>query len=201
MRAGEVDDRGGRLLFGRPGVEIDRDEVTELVAGVLGGDRGGLPGDVRAGHRHRPDLAQHFDRDRVQRHPQHHGARRITEVPLQRRRLLDDEAQCAGPERADQLARGVGHGVHQALDGVPRPDEHRDGHVAAPALRRQQRRHRGVVEGVGADAVDGVGGQHDEAPALDRADGRSDSGRPRLGVGAVEQLSHLSSLVPSHVSP
>ena len=194
MSAGEVDDRGGRLLFRRPGVEIDLDEVTELVAGVVDGDRRGLAGDVGAGHRHRTYLAQHLDRHRVQRHPQHHGARRIAEIPLQRRRLLDNEAQRAGPERADQFPGGVRHRVHQAFDGVPGPDEHRDGHVAAAALRRQQRRDRGAVEGVSADAVDGVGGQHDEASALDRADRRGDSRRARLGVGAVEHGAHCPML-------
>ena len=92
---------------------------------------------------------------------------RVTEIPLQRRRLLDDQAQCAGPERANQLARGIRHGVHQAVDGVPGPDEHGNRHVAAAALGRQQRGDRGAVERVGADPVDGVGGQDDEPATLD----------------------------------
>ena len=58
-----------------------------------------------------------------------------------------------------------------------------------------------VVEGVGADAVDGVGGQHDEAAALDGADRRSDSGRARLGVGAVEHLLMLPSILARLLSP
>ena len=74
---------------------------------------GGPAGDVGARDRHRPDLTQQLDRHRVQRHAQHDGAVRVAKVPLQRRRLAHDQAQRAGPERADQLAGGVRHGVHQ----------------------------------------------------------------------------------------
>ena len=40
LRAGEVDDRRRRLLFRRPAVEIHLDEIAELIARVVDGDRG-----------------------------------------------------------------------------------------------------------------------------------------------------------------
>ena len=94
---------------GRSGVEIDVDKIAELAARLVGVHRGGLAGDVGAGHRHRSHLAQQLDGDRVQRHSQHHGAAGIAEIPLQRRRLDHHQAQRPRPECADQVARPVGH--------------------------------------------------------------------------------------------
>ncbi len=178
------------MLRGRSAVEVDVDARAELALGLLEVDGGGLAGDIGAGHRHRSHLAQQLDGDRMQRHPQHHGAVRVAEIPLQRRRLQHHQAERAGPERADQFARPVRHPVHQALDRVPGADQHTHRHVAATALGRQQCVHRGAVESVGADAVDGVG-RHDDQPAgLERPYRGGDSARPLVGVGAVEDLTH-----------
>ena len=174
---GQVDDCGGGLLLGRTRVEIDVDEVAELAARLVGVDRGRTAGDVGAGYRHGPHLTQQFDGYRVQRHPQHHRAAGIAEIPLQRRRLLHHEAQRAGPERADQVAGPVGHGVDEALDGVPGADQHAHRHVSTPSLRRQQGGHRRAVERVGADAVHGVGRHDNQSAALERPCRRGDSAR------------------------
>ena len=47
-------------------------------------------------------------------------------------------------------------------------DEHRRRRLTAATLRIQQPLHGGGVEGVGRDAVDGVGGDDDELAAADR---------------------------------
>ncbi|CNW23622.1 Uncharacterised protein [Mycobacterium tuberculosis] len=145
--------------------------------------------DVGAGYRHRTHLTQQLDGDRVQRHSQHHGAMGIAKIPLQRRRLHDHQAERAGPECANQFAGTVGHRVDQPLDRVPRADQHTYRHIATPPLCRQQRGHRGAVEGVGADPIHRVRRHHHQLARLDCPYRRDDSTRTLLGVGAVERLS------------
>ncbi len=156
LRTGEVEDGRGRLLLGAPTVEIDVDQIAELVLSLLCGVGGRAPGDIGTRHRHRTGLAQQLDRHGLQRHPHHHGASGIAEVPLQRRSLLDHQAQRPRPEGADQFPGAFRHRVHQALDGVPGADEDTDRHVPAAAFGLQQCRHRRGIEGVGAQSVDSV---------------------------------------------
>ena len=129
-----------------PAVEVDLDEIAELVARLGGGDGGGPAGDVGAGHRHRTDLAQQLDRHRVQRHAQHHRAVGVAEVPVQRRRLVDDQAQRARPERADQLARAVRApsrpGRRWCATTRPAPAPACHGRVPWPRAARRPRRCR-----------------------------------------------------------
>ena len=182
-----VDGLAGRRLAA---VEVDRHRLAELLVGLLGGHRRRHRGDVGAGDRHRPGLGQQLQGHRVQRHPERHRAPGVAEVPGQRRRVLHHQGQRAGPERLDQVARRAGHRADQAVDGVPGTDQHRHRHVPAAALGGQQAGHRGGVEGVRADAVQGVGRQHHERAGAHRARRGGDRHRAGGGIGAVQQVTH-----------
>ena len=95
-----------------------------------------------------------------------------------------------GPERVDEVAGGLGDVGGDAVEGAARPDQHRQRHVAAAALGREQVAYGDPAERVGADAVDGVGGQHDEVAPVDRGHRQVDRLLARLGVGAVEHSAH-----------
>ena len=87
----------------------------------------------------------------------------ITEIPLQRRGLLDDQAQRAGPERPNQLARGI---LAQPPDARRRRRavafaqrrEPRVGHLAIADRRRQ--RDRGALRMVLEAHRLGLSGHH-----------------------------------------
>ena len=70
------------------------------------------------------------------------------------------------------------------------PIEHGRGHVAAAALGLQQVADGLRAEGVGADAVHGVGGQHDELAAADGGRGLAQTGRAVGRVVAVVSPCH-----------
>ena len=57
---------------------------------------------------------------------------------VQRRLVLGDERQRAGPEGVDELPGLLGEVGDQAVQGVRGADEDRGGHVAAAALGLQQ---------------------------------------------------------------
>ena len=87
-----------------------------------------------------------------------------------------------GQNRSIKRAGVVGDAGGESVDGRRCADQHRRGHLPAPALGVEQRLHRVGVEGVGAHAVDRVGRQHHELAALHRAAGRGD-GRLAAVVG------------------
>src|SRR3546814_2315878 len=57
-------------------------------------------------------------------------------------------SQSAGPECADQIPCLRAHAVDEPVDGVPRSDQYRDGHVSPACLGAQQTRDRFAVERV-----------------------------------------------------
>ena len=126
----------------------------------------------------------------MQWHPEHHRAASVAEIPLQRRRLRDHQAERARPERTDELAGPRRHGVNQTLDGVPGSDQDAHRHVAAASFGRQQRGHRGAVEGVGADAVDRIRRHDNQFAAFERTYRRGDALCTLGGVSAVKHLRH-----------
>ena len=105
---------------------------------------------------------------RVQRHAQHHRAPGVAEIPRQRRCLLHNQTQPAGPERPDEFTRSAGARCDQAVDRVPRADEDGHRHVASASLGPQQGGDSLAVECVGGESVQRVGGHDDEAPGLER---------------------------------
>ena len=79
-------------------------------------------------------------------------------------------------------------------------DQHRRRHLAAPALGVEQLGHGVGVEGVGGDAVDGVGGQHHQLAALECQSGGLDGGLPLLRGGGREALGCHGPIVPGALS-
>ena len=76
----------------------------------------------------------------------------------------------------------------QRIEGRHRADQDRRRHLAAAALRVEERLDGGVVEGVGTEAVDRVGGEYDEPATLHRERGRLDRGLELvLGGGGVRR--------------
>ena len=90
-----------------------------------------------------------------------------------------------GQNALDQRARVAGEPVGERVERGGRADQHRRRHVPAAALGVEQAPDGGRVEGVGADAVDGVGGQHDQLAAPDGEAGRLDRPPRASLVGAV----------------
>jgi hypothetical protein len=103
--------------------------------------------------------------------------------------LPADERQPTRPERLDQCVDGLVGDGDTAQRGR-RTDQHRHRHVPATPLGLQQRRDGLGRERVGADAVDGVGGQHDELAVADGAGRGGDAALPLGLVGAVVQGTH-----------
>ncbi len=188
----DVQDRGGDAAGRRTTVEDDGYGAAELLLGFVRCGRGGPARDVRAAHRQRPGLLEQVQRDLVHRHPDRHGAPGLAEVPAQRAVGPADQGELAGPELLDQGLARVARVLDQRRRRADRPDEHRRRHLAAAALGHEQPRDGGRHERVRADAVDGVGGQHDEPTAFEGTDRRSDAGLPLFGVGAVEHVCHAS---------
>ncbi len=108
------------------------------------------------------------------RHPHRDGPPGLPQVPLQARLLAQHERQRSGPELLDERVRPVGDVDGEGLERGLGRDEHRRRHLAGPGPWRRGAAARRRVEGVGADAVDGVG------RAARRA-GRAGPPRPRLG--------------------
>ena len=114
--------------------------------------------------------------DRVQRHPHGDRAAGVAQVPLQARRVLDDDRQRARPERLDQVpgrrAAARRPGRRGCAGSRPAP-------AAACAGPRPLALSSAVTAcGVNASApiaVDRVGGQDDQLAALDRLDRRGDA--------------------------
>src|SRR3546814_10364973 len=76
--------------------------------------------------------------------------------------------QSAGPECADQIPCLRAHAVDEPVDGVPRSDQNRDGHVSPASLGAQQTRDSFAVERVGGESVKGVGRENYESAGLER---------------------------------
>ena len=177
-------------MLGGSAVEVHVDPIPELTLSLRRGGGRRLSGHVGARDRHWANRAQHVQGDRLQWHPQHYRAARVTEIPLQRRRLLHHQTQRPGPEGANEFMGRIRHRIDQSGDGVPTADQYSDRHVAAAALSRQQVCHGAVVEGVGGNAVHGVGGQHDEPSTLDRIGCRGDGLRAIQRIAAVQHPGH-----------
>jgi len=117
-------------------------------------------------------------------------AQRVAEIPVQRRARAEDQGQRAGPELVDQVLAVRAERLGQRGRRPHAAHQDRGRHVAAAPLGGEQRGDRGRGEGVGADAVDGIGGQHDELALLDGAGGRDQAVLPLLRVGAVVSSAH-----------
>src|SRR5215470_12848295 len=188
--AGQVEDGGRDVVRARTAVQVHRNRLAELVLRLVGGDGGGLAVPVGAGHRERPGLLQHVQRDRVQRHPQGHRALGLAQVPQQRRAGPEDQGERARPELVDQVLPERAEVVDQRR-GRPRgADQHRRRHVPAPALGRQHGGDRGRDERVRADAVHRVGRQHDQLAGASRRHRGVDPRGPRERVAAVVTRAH-----------
>ena len=88
-----------------------------------------------------------------------------------------DQREPARPERLGEPVRATGGRLHHEPGQRRRlPDEHRHRHRPAAVLGGQQPGHRGGGEGVGRDAVDGVGGQQHQLAAADRGRGGVEAG-------------------------
>ena len=199
--ARHVDDRRRLGPGGRPVVQDHRDRAAQHLRGRVGVRRGGHPAAVGAADRERAGAREQLEGDVVVGHPHRDGPPGVAEVPLQRRLLVAHQGQRAGPQLGDQRPGVRRHPDGQRVERGGRRDQHRWRHLAAAALRGEQPLHRLRVEGVGADAVHRVGGQHDELAALHREGGLGDAGlalgllgRPEPGCGlAVRHTGHRAS--------
>ncbi len=198
--AGGVDDGRGRVagsladrLVGvarGAAVEVHGDVLAEHLLGVGGGGRRRHARQVRRRHGERAGLGEQFERDRVGRHAQRHGAARLAEVPLQRGLRVQDHGEPAGPELGHELTDDLGDVGRERVEGGDAGDEHGWRRGALAALGGEQARHRLGAERVGGETVDGVGGDHDELPPADGTPRESHAGE-QLGVDrAVEDGSH-----------
>ena len=184
--AGEVDD-GARHRFGhRAAVEVDgAPRSPSWRSASAASAAGGRPAAVGAADGERTGLTKDLQRHRLQRHPHRDRAARVAEVPGEALRCAHDQRQRPGPERLDHPASERPELVDQAVEGPPRADEDRGRHVATTALRLEQLAHRDRRERVRRDAVDRVGGKHDELTGLQRRDRRLHPGfvlRPTSAV-------------------
>ena len=92
--------------------------------------------------------------------------------------------QGAGPARARRSA--------SASSVVAARDQHRRRHLAAAALGREQAADGVVGEGVGGDAVDGVGRDHDQLARVGRRRRRRSTAASRSSSVAVASLVHVA---------
>ena len=114
--------------------------------------------------------------------------------------LLPGPEALASERQVDRRrdARMLGEVLYHALSGT-KPYEARlfalaqRRRLAPAALRGEQTRDGRRAERVGADAVDGVGRQHDELASGDGLPCPAHSGQQLLGVAAVEELRHIRS--------
>src|SRR6266542_1047732 len=166
-RAGQVDDGGGLPARGRAGVEEHVDVVAELRDDPGHGGLGGLAGAVGAGHGERPGAADERQGEALLGHAHRHRAPRVAEVPADPGRLAQHDRERAGPPGGHQRLGLLGEVLDQADGLAPAVHQHRQRQVAAAPLDGEQGVDRRAVEGVAADAVDGVGRQHDHAAARD----------------------------------
>src|SRR6266545_3427379 len=166
-RARQVDDRGGRAGRGRAGVEEHVDVVAELRDDPGHGCLGGLAEAVGTGHRERPGAADERQGEALLGHAHRHRATRVAEVPADPGRLAQHDRERAGPPGGHQRLGLLGEVLDQADGLAPAVHQHRQRQVAAAPLDGEQGVDRRAVEGVAADAVDGVGRQHDHAAARD----------------------------------
>ena len=145
--AGGVDDGRGRVagsladrLVGvarGAAVEVHGDVLAEHLLGVGGGGRRRHARQVRRRHGERAGLGKQFERDRVGRHAQRHGAARLAEVPLQRGLRVQDHGEPAGPELGHELTDDLGDVGRERVEGGDAGDEHgrRRGALAALGVR------------------------------------------------------------------
>jgi len=170
-----------------------------LIARILNSDRRGAAGDVWRSTPPwaRPSRSKLGSRPGCSGNAQHHCCRVHRRGPIAATGAWrNHQTQCTGPERLDEFrARAVRHRVDQAVDRVPRTHQNGDGHVAGRAPFADSRAATAAPsKRVGPDSIDGVGGQHDEAAALQRAE--SPKAMPRLpaacGIGAFEHFCHAS---------
>ena len=190
--AGGVDDGRGRAARRRTGVHDHLDVLAEHLLGLGGLGRGRAAGQVGRADRERAGALEDLQGDRVVGHPHRDGAAGVAEVPLQRGVGVADQGQRAGPELLDQGPRPRRDPDRQRVEGGGRRDQDRRRHVAAAALGVEELLDGVLVEGVGGQAVDGVGRQHHEAPALDGQAGGLDRGLALL-VGGGRVALHAGS--------
>ena len=199
--AGAVDDRGGHglcvgralpsgvhALGARAVLQVDAHRVAEHLAGLLGGHGGCHAGAVGRGHGQRPGLLQKLLGHGIVGHAQRDRAAGLAQIPLQGRLRVADERQSAGPEGSGQGAGLLRDGVREPVEHAAVGDEHGRGHGAIAALGLEQALHGLGRERVGRDAVDGVGGHHDDLVAGQLAAGGIDSGAARALVLDAEEL-------------
>ena len=191
--AGGVDDGRGRAARRRTGVHHHLDVLAQHLLGLGGLGRGRAAGQVGRADRERAGALEDLQGDRVVGHPHRDGAAGVAEVPLQRGVGVADQGQRAGPELLDQRPGPGRDPDRQRVEGGRRRDQDRRRHVAAAALGVEQLLDGVLVEGVGGQAVDGVGRQHHEASALDGQAGGLDRGLALLvGGGRVALPAHGS---------
>ena len=175
-----VDDRRGLALGararrrGRP-----RPARPSISSACVGVGRGGMPAEVGRADRQRPGALEQRERDLVVGHPDRDGAAGVAEVPAAGT-AAGGRRGSAGRARTPRRAprRTAGTSVASASRVVAALISTGGGMSRPRPLASSSALHRVGVEGVGTDAVDGVGRQHDQPPLLHRLGGRLDR-RPR----------------------
>lgn len=201
--AGAVDDHGGlagvedsgfHAVVGGAGVEDGVDATVEIGEDVCGCGRADVAEEVGAGggdgnaglldEREGDGMGGHADADEGTAGGDgigHGGGAR------------EEKSQGTGPEGAHEALGGVGDVADEAKQGgIGRDgagDVHDDGVPGGAVLGEEDALDGGRVEGVGAEAVDGLGGQGDETAIAEQVGGGGKRGLAlsRGEIGGVDK--------------
>ena len=175
--AGEINN--GRLDAdpAGPAVQDQRQGITKFVPHMRGS--GGAEVAEAVGRRRRDAAAecpQQGQRHRVVGHAQGHRVLPAGDRPGHPRAAGEDHRQRTRPEGLRQCPGGwrhVGGPLFERLIGRQVDDQRM---VGRPALEGKDARHRGWIQGIGAQAVDGLGGQRHHLPGAQQGDCLGDHG-------------------------
>jgi hypothetical protein len=188
LRAGEGKDGAFDSDFTGSAIEDEGDGRPEGVADMSGGCGGEAGEGVRAGRGDgEAGLAEQGEGDGMTGHAETHGGQAGGDAIADRGTFGDDEGKGAGPEAAGELfgCGGPEEGERAGHGQIGDVDDEGTGRRAA--LGGEDELDGGGVEGVGAEAVDGFGGEGDELAGAEEGDGLRDELRVHAVTGRASR--------------
>jgi peptide/nickel transport system substrate-binding protein len=183
----EVDDGGRGAAAGAAAVEDESDAVLQLGGGIGGGGRRRMAAAVGAGGDDRStERTRQAAGDRMRREPHADGLPAAEQALREPGRRGQDERQGTWPEGVDQLLRPRGKVRRHPRQVADVADDHRKGHRAGASLRRKDLLHRGAVERVGPQGIEGFRRIGDESPLPEHGGGRREP--VRSGMFRVDRF-------------
>src|SRR5665811_921098 len=153
----------------RAAVEVDRDFLPQHAFRLVHVLCRRYARRIRAAHRQRAGGLQEREGIRVVRHAHRDGVTGLPKIPVQRRLLLADHCEWAGPQCRDHIAH-IGRNLHgQSLERGRRANEHRRRHLSRASVRVEESLHGGRRKRIGCQSVHGVRREHDEFSLGERA--------------------------------